>query len=325
MRSFSIRGISTKGFYGPNATSLGTGTDGHGNALTYGSGNSSGGNAGGQTANLIINQDFIDIDGSNGAGLFLSQLMTNQQQTDYQNGLITTLNITGGGVPARGYWVISGFSPPAPPTGIPVGQAEAGFLFDLDAPIDVTVNLNSFILRIYGGAGSGASVNPLSVPTGQGGGDAIVLSGGASTLSLFITNQSGADIGRIIGGGGGGGGGNGNLGNPQSPCGGGGGAGGWFFGSGGLANGGSLNNTPGQNGGVYDANNGGADNPAVTGGAGGAVGGTGAAAGGGLASNGSSSTTSGGLGGFAVNRSGQPGVTTIVSGGGPTNIIGTAQ
>lgn len=42
MRSFSIRGMATKAFYGPNATSLGTGTDGHGVAVTYGSGNSSG-------------------------------------------------------------------------------------------------------------------------------------------------------------------------------------------------------------------------------------------------------------------------------------------
>lgn len=62
MHSFSLRGIATKAFYGPNAFSLGTGTTGYGTRITsgsgpgsttggvplpYGSGNSSGGSGGG--------------------------------------------------------------------------------------------------------------------------------------------------------------------------------------------------------------------------------------------------------------------------------------
>jgi len=53
MRSFSIRGISTKGFYGPNAKSIGA-------PFGYGSGNSSGGSGGGAMFTPVATGVFTD-------------------------------------------------------------------------------------------------------------------------------------------------------------------------------------------------------------------------------------------------------------------------
>jgi hypothetical protein len=250
--------------------------------------------------------------------------MTTQQQTDFQNNVYSTVNISGSGSPARGYWIVAGFSGAS--GGIVGGAGEPAFIMDINPTVNLTLNLDSSIVHFYGGGGTGGGSNTVSFGNGGNGGDAIQLSGdGVHSLDFNISNTNGIDTGKIFAGGGGGGAGSGNGGNPQSPCGGGGGASGWFAGIGGVASGGSVANTPGSNGGVYDSNNGGSNDPNVAGGAGGTTGGTGGGAGGALGANGSGASGGGSTGGLAVNRGSQPGTTTIVSGGGTNNIRGTVQ
>lgn len=269
--------------------------------------------------NLVVDQDYIGVDSP--IGVFIEDLMTGPEATNYFNGVYATINIAGTGAPGRGYWVITGdggAGQTAPPGASGVSGGD-GFVID-GPPANVVINFDTSLIRIYGGGASGGSADPTLFGSGGVGGSAISMIDGGGSVDLNITNTNGSNTGRIFGGGGGGGAGAGNLGNPAFPCAGGGAAAGWN--PGGASQGGSQN---GVAGGVYDANNGGTNDPAVAGGAGGTTGGSGGGAGGGLALAGTGASGAGGAAGLAVNRNGTAGTTTIISGGAANFVKGVVQ
>lgn len=320
MRAVGPAGWSSHGYFGRQAKTFGNPLG----ASSGDGGTNPAGGGGGSVLTLTIAQDYIDDAGANGAGLFISQLMTLAQQTDWVNGVYTSMNLAGSpATPARGYWIIAGFSPPSVPAA--GGQTgENALEFDVLPATSVALNIDSSLLHFYAGAGSGGSADPTTFGAGGDGGNAIQLDPNGGVYDIAISNTNGAHAGRIFGGGGAGGSGSGNGGDTESPCGGGGGAAGWFAGAGGEASGGTTANEPGVDGGVFDANNGGTNDPAVPGGLGGTIGGTGAAAGGGMGSAGGNATASGGAAGFAVFRGGGAGV-TVITGAGPGLRLGPVQ
>lgn len=342
MKNFSPAGMATKDFYGLGARTFGNpdGARTGGGAWTGvtgsqrdGGANPNGPNQGGLAPALgnlalVINQDWIAAAPNGTSGVFVSQLMTAQQQADFQAGNYTSLSISGAGSPARGYWVVSGAA--GTRSGTITSAGGIGLDFDLDANnASLPITINSAIVHFYGGGGIGGSAIAPLFGAGGNGGAAIDLEGffTPTTIDITVNNSDGIHTGKLFGGGGGGGA---SGAAPVPPTvtvalGGGGGAGGWLPGPGGAASGGTLQNTPGNPGGTYDAGNGGTNDPNVAGGAGVSGGGTNSGAGGALGVTGSNAGGGGGFGGFAINREGSSGTTTIASGGGAANIRGTVQ
>lgn len=247
--------------------------------------------AAGNTLTLLIQDHFDTVQ--------LTDLMTGPQLAQYAAGFYATVNLAGAPAPPRGYWVVTG-------AGGQFTQAgDDGLVIDGPTGHAISVNIDSSLVRFYGGGG--CSGNESSFIAGAGG-SAITLTG-ASQVNV---NLSISGAGKLFGGGGGGGGGG---------TGGGGGAGGWFGGNG--LDGGHV-------GGVYDLLNGGTGSPDVAGGAPGAVppghlGG----AGGGLGLPGANGTDTfggnhpGAAAGFAINRGSTPGATAITAGNNPANVRGS--
>lgn len=266
--------------------------------------------AGGHVLNLSVGQDFIGADGNTGTGtpanpgLTLTQLMSAQQAANFEAGMYTTVNISGSGAPARGYWIISGGgTPPAGALGGAAISGGDGFIIDDSSPNAVTFNFDLSLIRLYGGGGCGAD----ELRGAGNGGQALNIStNNGADVNVNVSIVSGLQSGRLFGGGGGGG----STG---------------IFGSGG--GGGAAGLRPGGNsaeggtsGGVYDPVNGGVSNPNVTGGAGTGGGGNG----GGLGADGLVGSL--GTGGAAVARgAGITGVTTITSGNDANHVRGAVQ
>lgn len=243
----------------------------------------------GNVLNLLVLQDYFDT-------VQLTDLMTGPEQAQYAAGFYTTVNLAGAAAPPRGYWVVTGAG------GQFTQPGDDGLVIDGPAGHAIAVNIDSSLVRFYGGGGCAG--NESSFIPGHGG-SAITLSG--TTVNLSISLVSGAETGRLMGGGGGGSGG---------ATGGGGGAGGWFPGSG-------LDS--GQAGGIYDLNHGGTGSPDVAGGAGGGSGNgpPPGGNGGGLGLAGGAAHLAGGAGGLAVNRAGVAGTTSITTGNTTANVRGS--
>lgn len=294
MKSFSKAGMANKGFFGYGAKTFGNPLGAiTGNGGTSGAGSNPPGPPPPPPTTIVltVGQDFIDTGTPmTGAAVTLSQLLTAAGRlTDWESGLFNAINLSADTtVPARGYYVIAGNNQAG-------NFGYVGLDIDVLPAVDVTLNLDLSQIRIYGGGGSGATLN-----FGFDGGNAIAVTAGTGNLcDVNVTLQSIplASTGRVYGGGGGGGG--AAVGGQRCGC----GASGWSPGLYGSA--------PTNPGGIYDPDNGGTGIAGVPGSAaitpqcgnGGPLGGGGATA--------MPSGHIGGAGGFALNRFAVPGTTVF--------------
>lgn len=308
MKAFSPAGPAVKAFFGYGAKTFGN-PQGH----TSGDGAVGASTSNGTNPNILpppptpvpgppISALSVDITGDhisagNSIGVLLSTLL-GANLAAWQAGVYNVLNLQGAGVPARGYWVISGDGMQAAQS----GPGFAGLVLDTFPANAVTINLDQTLVRVYGGGATGG--NQASNGAGGAGGDAIQIDNSAGAVNLNITLGT---QGKLFGGGGGGRWGSMALGG----AGGGGGAAGWIAGRG---------SDGGSNGGVYDAANGGADNPNVLGGLGGNVN---SGNGGNLGAAGTGGNGVNGAGGFAVSRNSTG--ATVVADGSALNLRGIVQ